>query len=94
MVVTIWQLIGGYRLQNNRKLHPIFFLLLFLISLIPATLLSSSRLDALDVDRVLFISSYHASFDTLPAQIEGIQAAFLDTNIQLDIEYMDTKRFP
>ncbi|MBN2220839.1 MAG: diguanylate cyclase, partial [Vallitaleaceae bacterium] len=81
-------------MQNNRKLHPIFFLILFLISLIPTTFLSSSRLDALDVDRVLFISSYHASFDTLPAQIEGIQEAFLDTNIQLDIEYMDTKRFP
>lgn len=55
---------------------------------------SYSYLQAADVDRVLFISSYHASFDTLPAQVEGIKEAFQDTTIQLDIEYMDSKRFP
>jgi diguanylate cyclase (GGDEF)-like protein len=42
---------------------------------------------------VLFISSYHGSFDTLPEQIKGIQSVFNNKNIKLDIEYMDSRRF-
>ena len=43
---------------------------------------------------VLFVSSYHASFDTLPEQIRGITAAFEGTDVKWDMEFMDTKRYP
>ncbi len=43
--------------------------------------------------RVLFISSYDGNFLSVPDQIAGVKAAFDPQNIQLDIEYMDTKRF-
>jgi len=43
--------------------------------------------------RVLFISSYDQNFVTVPEQIEGIQFVFIPNKIELDIEYMDTKRF-
>ncbi len=43
--------------------------------------------------RVLFISAYTQSFVTVPEQIKGIQNIFRDQAIELDIEYMDTKRF-
>jgi len=45
-----------------------------------------------DEKRVLFISSYNASFPSLPEQITGLQSVFNDYNILFDIEFMDTKR--
>lgn len=42
---------------------------------------------------VLFISSYTESFMTVPDQINGIKKEFQDEPINLDIEFMDTKRF-
>ena len=49
--------------------------------------------------RVLLISSYHPSFPTFFQQISGIKQGFRDggfnvTNLILDIEFMDSKRFP
>ncbi len=44
--------------------------------------------------RVLFISSYHPAFPTFNQQIDGIKSVFDRENILLDIEFMDTKRFP
>ncbi len=41
--------------------------------------------------RVLFISSYSYSWDTVQMQIEGIQDTF-GTDYEIDYEYMDTKR--
>lgn len=41
--------------------------------------------------RVLFISSYSYAWDTVQAQIDGIQAG-LGKDITLDFEFMDTKR--
>ena len=41
---------------------------------------------------ILFLSSYHAGFDTLPDQMEGIRSALSQRNWRFDIEYMDTKR--
>ena len=40
--------------------------------------------------RVLFISSYSYTWPTVPLQVEGIRSA-LDHNVELDIEFMDTK---
>ncbi len=45
------------------------------------------------VRNVLFISSYNENFDTVPYQIEGIKSVLLKNNFQLDVEYMDSKRF-
>jgi diguanylate cyclase (GGDEF)-like protein len=45
------------------------------------------------VKHVLFISSYSESFETLDPQKAGIREAFAGNNIELNIEYMDMKRF-
>jgi hypothetical protein len=42
---------------------------------------------------VLFISSYSESFLTVPQQIKGLQEIFEVNHVNLDIEYMDTKRY-
>lgn len=43
--------------------------------------------------RVLYISSYNENFLSVPDQIEGIRSVLEPEKIQLDLEYMDTKRF-
>jgi diguanylate cyclase (GGDEF)-like protein len=43
--------------------------------------------------RVLMISAYSPGFMTFSDQVEGIKEAFSGHNIQLEIEFMDTKRF-
>jgi PAS domain S-box-containing protein len=47
--------------------------------------------------RILFISSYHLGFHSVPKQIEGIRAGFDEflkggTQPLIDVEFMDTKR--
>lgn len=49
--------------------------------------------DYSSVKHVLFISSYSESFETVDLQKEGIKQGFANHNIQLDIEYMDTKKY-
>ncbi len=44
--------------------------------------------------KVLFVSSYHPGFPTFFQQVNGLKDAFLDKKILLDVEFMDTKRFP
>ena len=44
-------------------------------------------------DRILFISSYHPGFPTFFQQIEGLQSGLTGTDIELDVEFMDSKRF-
>jgi len=51
------------------------------------------------VSRVLYISSYHLAFATVPKQIAGMREAFAKggydvSNMILDFEFMDTRRFP
>jgi len=48
-----------------------------------------------DIDgrRVLYISSYSPSFRTFSDQVDGIRSQFYENDIQLEIEFMDTKRF-
>ena len=43
--------------------------------------------------RILMISSYSPSFHTFYKQIDGVKSIFETYNIQLDNEFMDTKRF-
>ena len=40
---------------------------------------------------VLFISSYSESFITVPDQIAGLREGFKDINVNLDIEFMDSR---
>lgn len=42
---------------------------------------------------VLFISSYSESFLSVPEQIEGVKSVLGPANVQVDFEFMDTKRF-
>lgn len=46
--------------------------------------------DQAGLHRVLFISSYSYTWSTVPLQIQGIRSE-LDQNVELDIEFMDTK---
>lgn len=46
---------------------------------------------ASETNRVLFISSYSYSWDMVPPQMEGIRAG-LGEDVELDYEFMDTKR--
>lgn len=65
------------------------FLLLYLVLFFS----QNNRAEAIeDSKRVLFISSYTESFDSVPPQIEGIKNVLTPEGIHLDVEYMDTKR--
>ncbi len=43
---------------------------------------------------VLFVSSYHPGFPTFFQQVNGLNSVFDGTPVLLDIEFMDSKRFP
>jgi len=58
--------------------------------ILPCTLLASGE----DPKKVLFISSYHPGFPTFFQQVKGITSGFEGESILLDIEFMDSKRFP
>jgi diguanylate cyclase (GGDEF)-like protein len=45
-----------------------------------------------DLKRVLFISSYSESFDSVPLQVKGMKELLTSTDYQVDVEYMDMKR--
>ena len=68
--------------------------LLIIISVFLACLLAAPAflVRAAEEKTVLFISSYSESFVSVPAQIAGIQSVFDEQQINLEIEYMDTKR--
>ena len=44
--------------------------------------------------RVLFLSSYHPGFPTFFQQLEGILSELAPHDIVVDVEFMDSKRFP
>jgi PAS domain S-box-containing protein len=43
--------------------------------------------------QVLLISSYHPGFPTFFHQVEGVESVFDPAGVDLDVEYMDSKRF-
>jgi len=45
-------------------------------------------------ERVLLISSYHPGFPTFFQQVGGLREALDPAGVALDVEFMDTKRFP
>jgi len=45
-------------------------------------------------ERVLLVSSYHPGFPTFFKQISGLRSMLDPEGVSLDVEFMDTKRFP
>ena len=60
----------------------------------PAVILMQGAAVAGGGFRVLYISSYHPGFPTFFQQVAGIRSVFKTEDFLLDIEFMDTKRFP
>lgn len=44
--------------------------------------------------RILFIASYHPAFPSFHDQVAGAQSAFAEDNVDIDIEFIDSKRIP
>ncbi|WP_193186761.1 sensor histidine kinase [Nisaea sediminum] len=70
------------------------FAVLVMMAIVAAT---AAHATVLHDKRILFISSYHLGFHSVPKQIEGIRAGFDDflkggTQPLIDVEFMDTKR--
>lgn len=64
----------------------------------PAGSAAHTKAPEFNIYRVLFISSYHASFPSFLKQLDGIRAGFREAgfenwNIAIDVEFMDSKRF-
>jgi signal transduction histidine kinase/ActR/RegA family two-component response regulator len=85
----------------NRFAVGVLLVLVFQSALSAAPIGVGARNDTseFDIHRVLFISSYHASFPSFLKQLQGIKAGFReagfeDWNVALDVEFMDSKRFP
>ena len=80
--------------QNETIKSDLMVKLLILISVFLACLLTGPAflVRAAEEKTVLFISSYSESFVSVPVQIAGIQSVFDEQQINLEIEYMDTKR--
>nr|WP_312578185.1 ABC transporter substrate binding protein [Sedimentibacter sp.] len=75
------------RTKRNKINMIVFLIILF-------SIFSINTVYCAEVNKnVLFISSYDQNFATVPEQIEGIQSVFNLNKINLDLEYMDTKRF-
>lgn len=65
---------------------------LIIIGILPAAAAEPAK-------RVLFISSYHPAFPSFDQQVDGLRLGlrengFSGSKLVLDIEFMDTKRFP
>jgi signal transduction histidine kinase len=69
---------------------------LFALSLAAAW---TSSVAAAGVERVLFVSSYHPAFPSFDQQVAGIRLGLAEAglgpeSVMVDVEFMDTKRFP
>ena len=71
-----------------KKIFRSFLLLLALLIFIPLSAHCEHP------RKILILSSYHPAFPTFFQQINGIKSALGNQNIIIDIEFMDSKRFP
>lgn len=72
--------------------------LLWLVAAIAAVPAAAQQEDG-ELGRMLFLSSYHPSFPTFFQQIDGLKAGLAEAGLDpkkvaLDVEFMDSKRFP
>ncbi|MBR4463604.1 MAG: hypothetical protein IKS40_03220, partial [Treponema sp.] len=92
--------------HKNRRLLHLFLILLSAFGIISSVILlgvsyiQSFRQEkppvyknAISNKRVLFISSYSNTHDTVNAQLSGMQKVFSKSNVYLDVEYMDMKNY-
>lgn len=70
-----------------QKAYQLFIFISFIILI---GLISVSASAEETQRRVLFISSYSYSWETVPEQMEGVQSAF-SSDVQIDYKFMDTK---
>ena len=82
----------GKRPPDTTRAGAIFAALVAMVFVFFWMFLLSGTAIAEYAPNILFLSSYHAAFDTLPDQTEGIRSALSQRNWRFDIEYMDTKR--
>ncbi len=80
-----------HKKRNYSKILMVALLLIVMCCPVSVLAKNKNSLSAQKNHRLLFISSYSYNWSTVPLQIEGIQSK-LDSNISLDIEFMDTKQ--
>lgn len=80
----------GTRMRKVRK-NPFIIGILQLLFMLLCFGFWEMTAQAAEMNRVLFISSYSYSWDMVPPQMEGIRAG-LGEDVELDYEFMDTKR--
>ena len=61
--------------------------------LVLLTLLFPGPGQASDTPRVLFLSSYHPAFPSFYPQVSGLREVLEEKNVELDVEFLDSKRF-
>lgn len=77
---------------SKRIISVVFMVLFFISSICVSAEEASDKEDKVYTD-ILFISSYHSSFPTIEYQLQGLYEVFNDYDYNMDIEFMDTKRF-
>lgn len=77
----------GVLSKSCQKAYQLFIFISFIILI---GLISVSASAEETQRRVLFISSYSYSWETVPEQMEGVQSAF-SSDVQIDYKFMDTK---
>jgi len=66
---------------------------LFVSLALPFILIANLAFAAPEAPRVLLLSSYHPGFPTFFSQVEGLKQVLNENGVELDVEFMDTKRF-
>lgn len=80
-----------YTAGGRKRIVPLMTLLFIAVMCILTGITSYAKEEEVNNNRILFISSYSLSRDTVQLEIEGIQSAQPDDFI-LDYEFMDTYR--
>lgn len=86
---------GEFTMQTKivMRIRTCFIILFILTKLLVVTDVNVFAMESEERFRVLYISSYNQNFETVPLQTQGILSELHEDFVQLDIEYMDTKRF-
>lgn len=80
-------------INNNGRILKLESIKVLPVMILVFLLLFSNSLQAQERKKVLLISSYNSSFPTFFRQINGIKSVFDTAQIDLDLEFMDSKRF-
>lgn len=87
------KLFRGGKMKITRQKFLLKILITLQIVVITCSFYPALLLHAQDRKSVLFISSYDDTYELVPDEIQGILNVFDKENINLDTEFMDTKRF-